>query len=84
LLDGVGALPNGVEIFFRLSPASAPDILTYCSVGASSIVSDGTVTNTLTNSSNLGNNPLDCWIQVSDDPTFATLWESPTITTGTP
>ena len=77
---------QGTTLFWRLNPSSDADILLYCAVTATSVVSaDGSATNILTNSSNLGTNLLYGSIDVSDVSDFSSnVYTSATITTGTP
>jgi len=74
-------IPIGSTVAWRLNAASAPDILTYVTLQPTSIVNSQGVQNQLINSTNLGNNLLDCIVEISMDE-WATFFTAPLIRTG--
>jgi len=83
--DGIEILPDGFTIYWRLDPTSDAEALTTCSVVASSNISSGVVTNSITNTGSLAPGDHPVRIQISDTSDFSSLiFTSPTITYVTP
>ena len=72
--DAVSApLPDGLQLWARIGAASDPDVITYVTVQTSPITlnsGDGSFSFTIVNSTSLGNNDLNCYVEIGGSAGF--------------